>query len=362
MVRLIRSFYVEITVILVLGAFMYLLTSGYSVLAAFTGWTRGWSANLAPELQNLSTIFLSIFIEGLPFILIGVFISSLIHIYVNEEMVWRWIPKNPFLSIPLATCMGILLPICECGIVPVARRLIQKGFPSYLAFTFLLAAPIINPVTIASTYLAFGDSWDMVTLRLVFGGGIAAAMGMLFYFFFSGKHVLKEKTQTQDGAQPLQASRHHHCSSGSHSPYRPGECTGHDHGGKKGLSHSFYHAIFEFIDMGKYFIAGALIAASFQTFVGLSAIKNFTESDSLTIFLMLGLAFGLSICSSADAFIAASFRSVIGTAPLLGFLVYGPMMDLKNVMMMLGSFRLSVVLFFFAGTTLFTFLSLILFL
>lgn len=356
MLRLIRSLYVEITGILVLCAFLYLLISGVSVLDMVTDWTRTWGTGLAPELQNMSTIFLSIFIEGLPFILMGVLISSLIHVYVNEEMIWRWVPKNPVLSIPMATFMGILLPICECGIVPVARRLVQKGLPSYVAFTFLLSAPIINPVTIASTYLAFGDSWEMVSLRLCMAAGIAAAMGFLFLLFFSKTNVIREQEKQV-------AEKEEHSDKHSHSHGQT--CSDHDHdhshtGGK--LSHSLYHAIFEFIDMGKYFVAGALIAAFFQTFIGMSAIKNFTENEGVAIIVMMALAFGLSICSSADAFVAASFRTAMGTGPLLGFLVYGPMMDLKNLLMMVGSFRLSVVLFFVGGTTMLTLLSLFIFL
>jgi uncharacterized protein len=114
--------------------------------------------------------------------------------------------------------------------------------------------------------------------------------------------------------------------------------------------------------MGKYFILGAFLAASFQTFVGFSAIKSIGTNEWIAILLLMGIAFGLSICSSSDAFIAASFRNAIGTAPLFAFLIYGPIMDLKNLLMMMGSFRASVIWFFWGGTTILTILSVILFL
>jgi uncharacterized membrane protein YraQ (UPF0718 family) len=116
------------------------------------------------------------------------------------------------------------------------------------------------------------------------------------------------------------------------------------------------------MNMTKYFILGAFLASVFQTFVGFAAMKSMASHEWIAIIVMMGLAFGLSICSSSDAFIAASFRNAMGTAPLFAFLVYGPMMDLKNVLMMAGSFRASVIWFFWGGTTLLTIVSVICFL
>jgi uncharacterized membrane protein YraQ (UPF0718 family) len=392
---LIRSFYVEITGILILSAFFFLLTYGAHTLSSLLEWTRDWNKGLAPEIHSLSTIFISIFIEGLPFILLGVFVSSFVHVFVNEEMIYRWTPKNPLLAVPLATCFGLFLPICECGIVPVVRRLIQKGLPSYVAFTFLLAVPIVNPVTIVATYLAFGDQWNMVLARTLMGAGIAAAMGWIFYFFFRNVPVLKEQADQTDiisknhfpgnqtRKQPLHSKHekdipsqvfsfqnkgfslkvHNHNNKPHHHPLSHSGCScdDHHHGQEGRLMHTLTHAVFEFIDMGKYFVVGALIAACFQTFIGLSAVKNFVAGQAgIALLLMMGLAFGLSVCSSADAFIAASFRTAMGTMPTLGFLVYGPIMDLKNLLMMFGSFRRSIILVFFGGTTLLTAISLLL--
>jgi uncharacterized membrane protein YraQ (UPF0718 family) len=354
-----RTYYIEITSIVVFFVFIYLLIFGNSYFYAFSGWLKENAIFSNPDLQNISTIFLGIFIEGLPFILIGVFLSSLIHIFVKEEMIWRLVPKNPWISIPMSAFLGLLLPICECGIVPVARRLIEKGYPFYAAFTFLLAAPIVNPITIVSTYIAFGDQWDMVWLRLGLAIVIAVLMGFLLYLFFSKKDVLKQKKETDH--QHVESNHdnqhdHHECNSPN--------CNHHHHHEKEQgrLSHALYHAVFEFIDMSKYFVLGALIAAGFQTFVGISAIKEVAGEGWMGILLMMGLAFGLSVCSSADAFIAASFRSALSNGPIMSFLVYGPMMDIKNVLMLAGNFRRSVILFLFTGTTLLTALTIWLFL
>lgn len=357
MVRIVRQYRVEIVSFLVLGLFFYFVTSGVPLIAAVTEWTRQLFLD---DLQTFSTIFLSLFIEGLPFILLGVLLSSVIHLYVNEETVHRLFPRHPALSIPLAAVFGLLMPICECGIVPVVRRLVQKGLPAYAAFTFLLAVPIVNPITIVSTYIAFGNSWEMALSRTGLGALVAVVMGVLFYFFFRHQPVLKTEPQVglADG-DPVQGREHGHH---SHTGDGCGSCSEHA-GEKKSKSgqvvHALYHATFEFIDMGKYFILGALIAAAFQTFVGVAAIREFAANTTGSLLLMMGLAFGLSICSSADAFLAASFRSVLGTSALLGFLVYGPMVDIKNVLMMAGGFRWKVILFFVIGTTAVTLLSIL---
>jgi uncharacterized membrane protein YraQ (UPF0718 family) len=354
MIRTLKNWYVELISILIFGFFLFLITSGVPLLAVLSYGVTKVMKNASPELHNFSTVFLSLFIEGLPLILVGVLVSSLVHVYVKEEMVWRLIPRNPLLSIPLVTCFGLVLPICECGIVPVARRLVQKGLPSYVAFTFLLAAPIVNPVTIISTYLAFGQTWRVVFLRVGLGALIAAVMGFLFFLIFRGKPVLKVDQKGQE----VDCCDHHH--DHGHAHQHDHECTSHH--GESGLMHALRHSVFEFIDMGKYFVLGALIAAGFQTIVGTAVIKSVAQHEHLAILLMMALAFGLSVCSSADAFLAASFRSVMGTAPLLSFLVFGPMVDVKNLLMMLGGFRKSVVLFFIVGPTVLTMLSCYLFL
>ncbi len=352
--RRLRTFYIEISSIVFLFVFIYLLLFGNSFFYMFSDWLKANALFSNPHLQNISTIFLGIFIEGLPFILIGVFLSSLIHIFVKEEMIWRLVPKNPWLSIPMSAFLGLLLPICECGIVPVARRLIEKGYPFYAAFTFLLAAPIVNPITIVSTYIAFGDQWDMVWLRLGLAVVIAVLMGFLLYLFFTKKDVLKRRKETTHSHVESDSS-----SCDCHSP----SCNHHHHEKRDGrFAHGLYHAVFEFIDMSKYFVLGALIAAAFQTFVGISAIKEVAGEGWMGILLMMGLAFGLSVCSSADAFIAASFRSALSNGPIMAFLVYGPMMDIKNVLMLAGNFRRPVILFLFTGTTLLTAVTIWLFL
>jgi uncharacterized membrane protein YraQ (UPF0718 family) len=346
MLRLLKNYYVEILLVVILTNLVLFFSSNrFMAFEMDLSFLSGIIKN--SQLHSLSTIFLSIFLEGLPFILFGVFISSLIHEFVNENSLWRWVPKNPILSIPLAIVLGFAVPICECGIVPIARRLIEKKLPVYTAFTFLIAAPIVNPVTIFSTYIAFGNDWGITLTRVAMGAGIAVMMGLLFYVFFRKSQVLKADSSCCDDA-------HDHCDHEGHSH-------SHTKDWKQKVEHALHHSIFEFLNMGKYFILGAFLAACFQTYVGFSVIQSISTHEWIAVLLLMGIAFGLSICSSSDAFIAASFRNAVGTAPLFAFLVYGPVMDLKNLLMMMGSFRASVIWFFWGGTTVLTIVSVLMF-
>jgi uncharacterized membrane protein YraQ (UPF0718 family) len=104
---------------------------------------------------NVNTIFLSIILEAIPFILLGVFVSAIIQSFVSENVIRRVLPRNAYLALIPAALLGIIFPICECAIVPVVRRLIKKGMPSHVGVVFMLSAPILNPVVYASTYFAF---------------------------------------------------------------------------------------------------------------------------------------------------------------------------------------------------------------
>jgi uncharacterized protein len=304
------------------------------------------SIHFPTQLEDLSTIFLSMFIEGIPFILLSVILSSFIHIFINETSLFAKIPKTPLFGIPLASLFGLIFPICECGTVPVAKGFMDKGLPFPMGLAFLVAAPVINPITIVSTYVAFGNNYHVVIDRVFLAFVIAITLGFISYYLFP-----KPKLKKQNGF--IMSDCGCHCDHGHHHEHQ------HHHHDKASMysriSDALQHALLEFIDMGKYFIIGSLIAAAFQTFIGFSTMKEFASHHYLSILAMMLLAFGLSLCSSSDAFVAASFRNAFGFAPILAFLVFGPMMNLKNALMMYGYFRTSMVYFLFLGSSILVF-------
>ncbi len=270
-------------------------------------------------LLQMNTIFISIIIEALPFIVIGVFISSLIQTFVTEEMIAKMIPKNRFLSVAFGTCIGSVFPACECGIVPITQRLVKKNVPLHSAIAFMLTGPIINPIVIFSTYVAFGDSWKMAISRSVLAIIVAVIVAIIISYLFTDNQ-LKNFIE-------LKANKHIH----SH----------HDHQHKKGnkISGTINHAVDEFFSVGKFVVLGALISSGMQTFVKTSTLLSLGHNKVTAILVMMLLAFILSLCSEADAFIASSFNGLFGTGPLIAFLVFGAMVDMKNLLMMLDAFK-----------------------
>ncbi|MBY8913470.1 permease [Bacillus sp. YC2] len=261
---------------------------------------------------QLNSIFISILIEAIPFILIGVILSGIIQMFVSEEMIAGIMPKNRFLAVLFGALAGILFPACECGIIPITRRLLLKGVPLHAGVAFMLTAPIINPIVLFSTYIAFGNRWSVVLYR----GGLALAVSVIIGI------ILSYQFKDNQLLQPDEPGHHHH-----------------RHTLLQKLGGTLRHAIDEFFSVGKYLIIGAFIAAAMQTYVKTSTLLAIGQNDVSSSLVMMGLAFVLSLCSEVDAFIASSFSSTFSLGSLIAFLVFGAMVDIKNLLMMLAAFK-----------------------
>ena len=279
---------------------------------------------------QLNSIFISILIEAMPFVLLGVFISGIIQIFITEQMVSKFIPKNRILAVVYGTLIGAIFPACECGIIPIVRRLILKGVPLHMGIAFMLTGPVINPIVLFSTYVAFGNKWDIMRYR----GGLAIIVsiivGLILSYQYDSNQLLEKKS--------LNVHSHDH--------------TGDQHFPKKLLG-ALQHAVEEFFSVGKYLIIGAFIAASMQTFIKTSTLLAIGQNELSSSAVMMGLAFILSLCSEADAFIASSFTSTFSTGSIIAFLVYGPMLDIKNTLMLLDAFKKKFVFFLILYITVF---------
>lgn len=271
--------------------------------------------------------FLSIIVEALPFILIGSIISSIIQLFIKEETIERFLPKNKILSLILAAFMGLFVPLCECAIVPIARSLIKKGVPVGTTTTFMLAVPIINPIVLLSTYYAFPNNITIVFLRAFGGASIAILIGLIIETLTKNINVIK-------GDNDFFAS----CDCGCENFYRKPSFF-------SNIKNLIDHTSKEFLDISRYFIIGSLLASIVS--VSMNSLNiDFTKiMPSLGIIVMMLLTFFLSLCSEADAFIAQGFLSSFGTSGVVAFLILGPMLDLKNLILLLGAFKKKYVLY-----------------
>lgn len=279
------------------------------------------------QLDNFSTIFLSIILEGFPFIILGAIVSSIIQVWVSEETITKLIPKNKFLGLLSAALVGIIFPVCECAIIPIGRRLIKKGVPLNMAVTFMLAVPIVNPIVLISTYYAFWGYSIMVFLRAGFGILAAIVIGYIIGELYKG-YPLKQSIHIHSYKG---VCSHHNCS------------CGHNNKGSN-LKQIIGHVSEELYDVGRLFIIGAGISSAMQTFIPRQYIASIGSGSLSSILVMMLLAFILSICSETDAFIARSFASQFTSSSILGFLIFGPMIDIKNTMMLAGSFKIKLII------------------
>jgi uncharacterized membrane protein YraQ (UPF0718 family) len=275
----------------------------------------------APErvawVQTFFVIFGSLLIQALPFVLLGALAAAVIEVFVPLGTLEKLAKLPRPLQLPAAGLAGIAFPICECGSVPVARRLIAKGLMPSAAVTFMLAVPVLNPVVIASTFVAYRSRtslWTMVLGRFSLGLIVAVVVGWVI-----GNRSKDELLR----ARPDEGHARHVLEIG------PPEAK---------WRRFFVHLGNDFLYMGRFLVLGAAIAAMVQTFLPAQIINRVAQAPAVDLLVMMGLAFVLSLCSESDAFIAASFVQ-FGPAAQLAFLVFGPMVDFKLSALYLGTFR-----------------------
>ena len=274
--------------------------------------------------QTFVTIFLGIFIEAVPFLLAGSVVSGLIEVYLKRETLFRLIPRQPVLAALMGASMGLLFPVCECGVVPVTRRLYQKGLPVSVGIAFLLAAPVINPIVILSTYAAFG--WGPILWgRIIFTFVIAFAIGLIFQLA-TPQEVFPPAT-LQNYLTPAELE-----------PRPVGTV-------RERLPLALRTAGDDFLDMARYLVIGCLLAAAMQTFIPQSVLLAIGANPVASVLVMLILAFVLSVCSTVDAFVALAFVGTFTPASILVFLVFGPMVDIKSTTMFFGVFQRRTVVY-----------------
>jgi uncharacterized membrane protein YraQ (UPF0718 family) len=272
-------------------------------------------------LRAALVVFGSLVIQAIPFVLVGAAAAALIEVFVPIGAFERISSLPRPLRLPAAGLAGIMLPICECGSVPVARRLVHRGLDPSSAFTFMLAAPVVNPVVIASTFYAFRGRdtlWTMVLGRT--GLGLLVAMAVGWALGALGKEQVLRPAGDEDRGHSLELGKP-----------------------EPRWRRFFVHLADDFLFMGGYLLLGASMAAIVQTFLPQGILERIGGTPVVDIVLMMAIASLLSLCSESDAFIAASFTQ-FGTSAQLAFLVFGPMVDLKLGALYAGSFRRVVVL------------------
>lgn len=321
--------------------------------------------------SDFRLIFMSIVFEAMPFIVIGAIVSGMLEELLPQQFFQRFLPKRRWLAVIMSSLLGILMPMCECGIVPVMRRLLKKGVPASCAITYMLSAPGMNFIVLSSTALAFWGYKDgaydllgigglgIVLLRGGFAFVTAVTIGLVIdRLAVRGIPLVRDDVKRdrliENSALPIIDSTllpvhdHHDHSHCDHD---------HDH------HHHHHHdhavparrtildrlraiaeiALGDFIDIAAFLVIGALLAASINTMLPRATLEELGTQRELSILAMMGLAFLLSLCSEADAFVAANFTG-LSTGSKLAMIVLGPMLDVKLLIMYRWVFTTRMVL------------------
>ncbi|MCS6850071.1 MAG: permease [Gemmataceae bacterium] len=280
------------------------------------------------SVRDFIVSFLSILYEALPFIVLGSVIAGILEEMVPQQLIARFLPRNRAFAILASGLLGLIFPMCECGIIPVMRRLLRKGLPLSCCVAYILAGPIINVVVLSSTYVAFaphdGGLW-IVALRMIVG-----------YLVAMGAAAVVERQYRRHGPDllsPLARADVSHLPS----PQLENNETNNDRVGRKPwlrrVGNISETALHDFVDITVFLILGALLAALVRLHWSNQQVAELSQAyPGLAIGVMMLMAVLLCLCSEADAFVAASFTT-LAPAPKLAFLVLGPMLDLKLYMM-----------------------------
>jgi len=279
------------------------------------------------NLSDFMLVWWALLYEAMPFVIIGSIASGLVERCVSRETIVKLLPKSRITGVGVGACLGLIFPMCECGIVPVVRRLMRKGVPVSCGIAYMLASPIVNPLVISSTMFAFAKRGPVIvaSLRAGLGFAVAVAVGIAVWKVFGEENVMLGDGGAAGDIEP--------------------EFTG------TVIGDALRLAAEDFMTFGVQLVLGTAIAALINSGFSRAAIEPFAENPFTAVPGMMILAVLLNLCSEADAFVAASFRA-FPLAAKQAFLVYGPMIDIKLVVMYTTVFKPKAIVFIVGVTTL----------
>ena len=264
------------------------------------------------SIHQCFAIITGLIIEAIPFLLLGTIGSTVIRYFVPQRILLKLLGDHSWKSYGAAMVSGLALPVCDCAIIPLFKALTDRGVPLSVALLFMLASPIINPITILSTWYAFPDNPMISVWRIVLGLGVALLVALSFRFIPPSTSIMKAKTAQNLSYEEivLEASKSKHIN-------------------KRRL---LMHMEKEFSQLLFYFSIAACVLSVVQVY-GKPWLINagITLPDVWAIPILLILAFFFSVCSTSDAIIGKSLSTLFPMSSVMGFLILGPMLDIKNV-------------------------------
>nr|WP_309127370.1 permease [Microbacterium sp.] len=271
-----------------------------------------FAASLPTRAQDGLTLALSVLIEALPWVILGVVLSIVVQVWLPADAVQRWLPRNAWARRAVLSLLGMFIPVCECGNVPFARGLMMRGLAPAEAMTFLIAAPIVNPIVILTTHAAFGWDGGILVARLVGGYLIANLIGWIYSRRADQEGMLTERFVAT-------------CAHVAHEPGTP-------------VRRSLTQFLIELRAVMPALVIGSALAGAVQVLVPRDVLLAVGSNPVLSIVAMVALAMTVAICSNVDAFFALSFASTFSSGALIAFLLVGPLVDVKMLALLRTTF------------------------
>jgi uncharacterized protein len=283
----------------------------FGMLFAIRG-TAPEKLRLGDVAQDAITLSISVIIESLPFVVLGITVSIAVQLWVPSHRMFHFLPRTPILRRVVLSLLGVMLPVCECGNVPLARSLMTRGLTVADSLTFLLAAPILNPITILVTYQAFGVSNGILFWRIMGGFLIANLIGLL---------ISRHARQTDLLTSHFQDA-----------------CRVHDHVVGDRRTQALRLFVTESRAMLPALVTGSVIAGLIQAVISRDVLLTLGQNPVWSVLALIGLAFVISLCSTVDAFFILSLGSTFSPGAIVAFLVFGPMIDIKMLALLRTTF------------------------
>lgn len=272
--------------------------------------------SLPNRAQDGLTLALSVLIEALPFVVLGVLLSIVVQVWLPADAIERWLPANPWARRAVLSLLGMLIPVCECGNVPFARGLMMRGLAPAEAMTFLMAAPIVNPIVIVTTHAAFGWDSGILIMRLVGGYLIANLIGWLY-----SRHPDPQSMLTQHFVATCERVTHEYGT-----PTR----------------RSLTQFLIELRAVMPALVIGSAVAGAVQVLIPRDVLLSIGSNPVLSIVTMMALAIVVAICSNVDSFFALSFAATFSPGAIVAFLLVGPLVDIKMLALLRTTFTARV--------------------
>ena len=258
---------------------------------------------MQPTILDFLISFSAVLWEAMPFIVLGAVVAGILEEFLPQEFITKLLPKSVVPAVMIGAVLGLLFPMCECGIVVVMRRLLRKGLPLSCCIAYMLAGPIINLVVIFSTWVAFRDHKigpEMVGLRVGLGFVVACTTALVVHLQYRkyGNALLTTLAAPPAVAESPPAGS----PATADSPPAPRQPL------FARIGNISATALHDFVDITVFLILGAVLAALARSYITADQIESMSRDQPyLAIPAMMFLAVMMCLCSEADAFVAASF-------------------------------------------------------